>query len=462
MAEFRPIGLDIPNLGPTKEIVDPVPQYRQLALMERQQANADARAQMEQRQFEIEQQKRAQDQELAVQKQRNAATAQDVFSRLGVNRDAVNEYVKLTGDAETAQSMLKKLDEEDKISIETKNLMQTHQKNFMENSELEDKLVRGSQQTLSSVIQPTISGLDVNKLTTDPKLLDAWKSDPKTKAAWNLAQKMAPLVYAKDKDGNITRGVQLGDEPDPVAFNNFINSATEYGKLREYQQQDILNRQKDEEAEARKEENALKREENAIKREEQRRLRELPGIDPDTGKPYTESRYNAASTAVSLYNANKNIDKTIEEGFDPGSLTSMILAKFEKAKKIKFFDFLNFARNDVERRYLQAQLDFMMPDLRDQSGKAINADEYADEVKRFFPVTNESPGTGGYKQKRDARLRVISTKKTMAGTLFEKMMADYEKEKAENPEPTPNSGKKSQAITDKDKSAIDALFGGGK
>jgi hypothetical protein len=456
MAEYRPIGLDVPNLGPTKEIVDPVPQYRQLALMERQQNNADMRAQQEQAKF-------AQDQELQQQAQRNQATANDIFSRMGINRDAVNEYVKLTGDAETAQSMLKKLDEEDKISLETKNLMQTHQKNFMENSELEDKLVRGSQQTLSSVIQPTISGIDINKLTTDPKLLDAWKSDPKTKAAWALAKKMAPLVYSKDAEGNISRGVQLGEEPDPVAFNNFVNSATEYGKLREYEQQDILNRQKDEEAEALKEENALKREDNAIKREEQRRLRDLQGIDPDTGKPYTESRYKAAATAVSLYNANKNIDKTIEEGFDPGSLTSMILAKFEKSKKIKFVDFLNFARNDVERRYLQAQLDFMMPDLRDQSGAAINADEYVDEVNRFFPVTNESPGTGGYKQKRDARLRVISTKKTMAGTLFEKMMADYEKEKAENPEPTPNTGtKKSQAITDKDKSAIDALFGGGK
>lgn len=164
----------------------------------------------------------------------------------------------------------------------------------------------------------------------------------------------------------------------------------------------------------------------------------MDGIDPETGKPYTQMQNKAAVFAVSMGRGIKNIDTLIANGFDEADFTGQVLNTFKKKKELSRFEFLNLAKTPQQRMYLQAQLDFMVPHLRDQSGAVINADEYTTEAAQFFPRPHET--LPEVEQKRNARLQEFVARRTVGGSRYNQILKDFDQEveSRKKPDAAPN------------------------
>lgn len=152
----------------------------------------------------------------------------------------------------------------------------------------------------------------------------------------------------------------------------------------------------------------------------------MDGIDPETGKPYTAMQNKSAAYAVSMGRGIKNIDSLVEKGFDEADFMGQVLNTFKKKKELSRFEFLNIAKTPEQRMYLQAQLDFMVPHLRDQSGAVINADEYTTEAQQYFPRPHETPQE--VDQKKNARIQEFVARRTIGGSRYGQILKDYEAE----------------------------------
>jgi hypothetical protein len=165
---------------------------------------------------------------------------------------------------------------------------------------------------------------------------------------------------------------------------------------------------------------------------------QMDGIDPDTGKPYTQSQNKAAQYAVSMGRGIKNIDSLVEKGFDEASFNNQVMNVFRKKPKLSRFDFLNIAKTPEQRMYLQAQLDFMVPHLRDQSGAVISADEYTTEATQYFPRTGETQQE--VEQKKNARIQEFVARRTIGGSRYNQILSDYDTEMNSRIKPAPAGG----------------------
>ena len=165
---------------------------------------------------------------------------------------------------------------------------------------------------------------------------------------------------------------------------------------------------------------------------------QMDGIDPDTGKPYTQGQNKAAQYAVSMGRGIKNIDALVEKGFDEANFTNQVMNVFRKKKQLSRMDFLNIAKTPEQRMYLQAQLDFMVPHLRDQSGAAISADEYVTEASQFFPRAGETQEE--IEQKKNARIQEFVARRTVGGSRYNQILSDYNTEMNSRIKPAPAGG----------------------
>lgn len=150
------------------------------------------------------------------------------------------------------------------------------------------------------------------------------------------------------------------------------------------------------------------------------------GIDPGTGRPYTQQQNKTAAFALTMGRGIENIDRLVEANFDEADFTNQVLNTFRKKRVLSRLDFLNIAKTPEQRQYLQAQLDFMIPHLRDQSGAVINADEYSTEAMQYFPITGDDEQT--VRQKRAARKQEFIAKRTIGGNRYIEMIKAYEEE----------------------------------
>lgn len=153
---------------------------------------------------------------------------------------------------------------------------------------------------------------------------------------------------------------------------------------------------------------------------------EMDSIDPGTGRPYTQQQNKTAAFAVTMGRGIGNIDKLIKNGFDEADFVNQVMNTFKKKKELSRMQFMNLAKTPEQRQYLQAQLDFMIPHLRDQSGAVINADEYTTEAMQYFPITGD--GNETVQQKKSARRQEFINKRTVGGNRYKQMISEFESE----------------------------------
>jgi hypothetical protein len=165
-------------------------------------------------------------------------------------------------------------------------------------------------------------------------------------------------------------------------------------------------------------------------------------IDPGTGKPFTADQKTAGKFAVGMERGIENMDKLASEGFDEAALNNQVMKLFNKKEKLSRVDILNIAKTPQQRRYLQAQLDFMVPHLRDQSGAAINKDEYTTEAAQYHPLVGDDAET--IAQKRNARYSELAARKAAAGGAYDNFKKAEAEELAKRNAPKPKSPQKPQ------------------
>lgn len=351
---------------------------------------------------------RMEDESIAQQKQR-MAIAKVVFAN-GIDENSINQYGQLTGDVDATQGMLAKYRAEQKTKQEITNLKDTHEKSIMDHSRLQDDLVNQSYGTASAIL----SGIDWND--TSPEGLQ------KRNLTWQYFKQVAPHLAEYDQDNNLTRGIKIPDAPDANIAAHIINRGKDLKMQMDERKQKFDEYYKEKESKlalAKLEED--KRHNIAM---ESKATPEAEGIDPTTLKPYTESQSKNAKYAISMGRSIRNMDKLISRGFNEADIVNQVVNVFRKKKQISRIEFLNIAKTPSQKKYLQAQLDFMTSHLRDQSGAVINADEYATEAAQYFPLPGDDIETVA--QKKEARLEEFSSRKTASGGMYDKMRKNIE------------------------------------
>lgn len=229
---------------------------------------------------------------------------------------------------------------------------------------------------------------------------------------------------------NVVDRFLSGEERRKKELDDFKVQQEQYGTKKAKSDADIAGINADY-AKREKEAEVLKKEREANKPEPSA----MDGIDPDTGKPYTQVQNKSAVFAVSMGRGIQNIDKLLEKGFNEADFVGQVLNTFRKKEKLSRFEFLNLAKTPEQRMYLQAQLDFMVPHLRDQSGAVINADEYTTEAAQFFPRPYETQPE--VEQKRNARIQEFVARRTVGGSRYDQILKDYGTEMESRKKPSP-------------------------
>lgn len=360
---------------------------------------------------------------------RRQAIAQKVFAN-GVNENTIEQYGKLSGDVAGYQSLLGRYQETKQKLVDYDD---QHKTSFLNRAKLENDMVSNTYDSLGQMLAP----IDWNK--TDPQSLED------RRLYWQYIKKAAKSMYDYDDNMNMVQGIQVPDQPDA----NFAAMVVNRGKAQkakidqqnEQIQQALKQRQLDLAARSQSFEESSKGTELGLKREELEEKKKLMqneegGIDPTTGKPYTATQITNAQLAIGMGRAIENMNKLESKGFDESALVNEVINTFNKKKTLSRVQFLNIARTPEQRKFLQAQLDFMIPHLRSQSGAAINADEYTTEAMQYFPITGDDAET--VSQKKRARLEEFVSRKSAAGGMYSKIKKGIQSEdlgKIEKPVP---------------------------
>ncbi|RQR87630.1 MULTISPECIES: hypothetical protein [unclassified Burkholderia] len=105
----------------------------------------------------------------------------------------------------------------------------------------------------------------------------------------------------------------------------------------------------------------------------------------------------------------------------------------------------NFFNSDQQQSYEQAKRNFVSAILRKESGAAISESEFANEEKKYFPQTNDSPAT--IEQKARARDLAIEALKAQAGPgagLIPSIVSNANQDYASQPRPGAPAPQRSQ------------------
>lgn len=324
-------------------------------------------------------------------------TAKAIFSKSGINEQSIDEYARTTGDVEGAQTMLQKYRTDETMRSNLQTLEDTHSEAVINQAKLQDDLVLQSYSSLASVLD----GIDWNDTSPEGLL--------KRKASWSFARKVGSQLANYDDKNNLTRGFELPEEPDAnIAAALINNGKTMAQRLGERKQQfDEWSSRKTLELEERKLD--LARWKAAIEANKLNQPKESKELTADTRK--------WAKYASTVNRGLTNMEKLIYGGFDEASVVNQVLTRFKKREELPVADFLALAKTPEQRRYLQAQLDFMIPDLRMQSGAVINKSEYIMAVQQFFPTFGDDTAT--ISQKRQARKEEGIAYETLAGEAYQ-------------------------------------------
>lgn len=154
----------------------------------------------------------------------------------------------------------------------------------------------------------------------------------------------------------------------------------------------------------------------------------LKGIDPATGKPYTQDQITSSIYGHRMENANKIVDDLAGEGFDETKLENWFLSNIgDKGTVVgDLFRKIGSIADQRVRSYAQAKLDYVIGFLRKTSGAAINKDEYINTSRQFFAAPGDDVNV--LEQKRNARLQATSDVISGAGNAYDetsKRMTEY-------------------------------------
>lgn len=108
----------------------------------------------------------------------------------------------------------------------------------------------------------------------------------------------------------------------------------------------------------------------------------------------TEGQLKSSAFANRMAVNAKDLADLEDGGYDPGTLTARIGGTVPGG---------NYIASEEGQLYNAAKQDFILAQLRDESGAAIGSDEYAREEEKFFPMPGDGKKTIAAKRERRAR-----------------------------------------------------------
>lgn len=159
--------------------------------------------------------KRNREEEQEQKKVHNAGVAQKIFNEKGITEESINEYGKMTGDAETTQKMLENYQNIEREKQFTDNLKDTHISNMLSHAVKQDEIVDDAYTRASAFFS------NINLSDTSPENVK------KINQAWQFFRENdAPNFANYDEKGNLVRGMQMPETPDI----NWISNMVQRGK----------------------------------------------------------------------------------------------------------------------------------------------------------------------------------------------------------------------------------------
>ena len=333
-------------------------------------------------------------------------TAKSIFGKSGINEASIDEYVRTTGDTETGQTMLTKFRDDQRQKAEIVGIENEHKSALLNQARLQDDLVLQSYQTMSSML----NGIDWNDNT--PEGLRRRKN------VWDVVRRVSSQMASYDDKNSLVRGFTLPEAPDANVASALINAGSSLA-------QQLNERKQWYDEQMGKAGIDLKKRELDIK---EKALWVSANKNKDKPVSYSADQRKLARYAVSIGRSIENLEKLEAEGFNEASFVAQVMTAFKHKPKMSTVEFLNIARTPQQQKYLQAQLDFMIPDVRVQSGATIHEHEYASEAQRYFPRPGDSPEA--LEQKKEARREEYISYRTLAGDLYENIQKNIEADKA--------------------------------
>lgn len=148
----------------------------------------------------------------------------------------------------------------------------------------------------------------------------------------------------------------------------------------------------------------------------------IPGgpADPKNAKadakPPTVAQDQAASFTYRVLGANGHLNALADEGiFKPSTVTSQLVRETDGVTRI-------VARNDTDRRFLQAAKEWLAPILRKDTGAAVTDSELATYMDIYIPRYEDSQAV--MKQKAEARQDAMVAISRSAGKLYGERFGD--------------------------------------
>lgn len=140
-----------------------------------------------------------------------------------------------------------------------------------------------------------------------------------------------------------------------------------------------------------------------------------------------DTSWVAAEYAIRMENAEKNINRLIDNGFDPTTWQNSLEGKLSP----------EIAKSPEIKQFQQAMNDYATAKLRKQSGAAINKDEYNQVFRTDFAQAGDDTQT--IAQKADTRAVEINSFKTQGSRAYDLIRSNLAGSKLSNPRGTMSS-----------------------
>ena len=206
--------------------------------------------------------------------------------------------------------------------------------------------------------------------------------------------------------------------------NNVYVQALARKLAREQHQEDVSVRREDAAAreKARQEDVQFRREERAANEKARQAEIDLKRQERvDAGEKQTGEQANAATFSTRMHEADKIIS-------DPAIYSVGLGVSGGAREAVKDLPLVGTAlsgagaKGEAFQKYDQARRDFVNATLRKESGAAINASEFANAEKQYFPVPGDKPGVIAQKAKN--RATAIDTIAAGGNNTFRKAFAE--------------------------------------
>lgn len=123
-----------------------------------------------------------------------------------------------------------------------------------------------------------------------------------------------------------------------------------------------------------------------------------------------EAQYNAAGFAKRMEQAEQDLNRVLEKGFDPTAKANLLTSFAPEALK-----------SEGRKSFEQARRNFINAVLRRESGAAISASEFDNANQQYFPVAGDSPEV--LQQKAQNRALAMATMKAASGKAYDEVSA---------------------------------------